>query len=105
MKIKFFHNYCYFRKFASILSISKLIVPASITAHQFYYNLGYRYKDGKKELNDDDMYIIEKFLQNFVCEIVYFVYYFYFLCFLYNQAPPPPSNPNVKIPATAFEFS
>ena len=49
-------------KFASTLSINKLIVPASITAHRFYYNLGYRYKDGKKELNDEDMYIMEKLL-------------------------------------------
>ena len=105
MKIKFFHNYCYFRKFASTLSINKLIVRASITTHQFYYNLSYKYKGGKKELNDDDMYIIEKLIQNLICKIVYFVYYFYFLCFLYSQTPPPPSNPNVKIPTTAFEFS
>ena len=47
-------------EFATTLHIKKLVIPASITAHQFYYNLGYRYKDGKKELNDEDMYIMEK---------------------------------------------
>lgn len=49
-------------EFAFSLPVKKLIIPASITAHQFYYKLGYRYKDGKKELNDEDMYIMEKFL-------------------------------------------
>lgn len=44
------------------MPIKKLIIPASITAHEFYYKLGYRYKDGKKELNDEDMYIMEKSL-------------------------------------------
>lgn len=47
-------------EFANTLPIQKLIIPASITAHQFYYKLGYRYKNGKKELNDEDMYIMEK---------------------------------------------
>lgn len=47
-------------EFASTLPIKKLIIPASITANGFYYKLGYRYKDGKKELNDEDMYIMEK---------------------------------------------
>lgn len=49
-------------EFANTLPAKKLIIPASITAHEFYYKLGYRYKDGKKELNDEDMYIMEKFL-------------------------------------------
>ena len=47
-------------EFATTLPIKKLIIPASITAHEFYYKLGYKYKDGKKELNDEDMYIMEK---------------------------------------------
>ena len=47
-------------EYATTLPIKKLIIPASITAHEFYYKLGYRYKDGKKELNDEDMYIMEK---------------------------------------------
>lgn len=47
-------------EFAATLPIKKLIIPASITANGFYYKLGYRYKDGKKELNDEDMYIMEK---------------------------------------------
>lgn len=42
------------------LPVKKLVIPASITANEFYYKLGYRYKDGKKELNDEDMYIMEK---------------------------------------------
>ena len=50
--------------FAFSLPIKKLIVPASITAHQFYYKLGYNYKDGKKVLNDEHMYIMEKLINN-----------------------------------------
>lgn len=45
------------------LPIKKLVVPASITAHEFYYKLGYRYKDGKKELNEENMYIMEKYIR------------------------------------------
>ena len=47
-------------EFATTLPIKKLVIPASITANGFYYKLGYKYKDGKKELNDEDMYIMEK---------------------------------------------
>ena len=47
-------------EYATSLPIKKLVIPASITAHEFYYKLGYKYKDGKKELNDEDMYIMEK---------------------------------------------
>lgn len=47
-------------EYAITLPVKKLIIPASITATEFYYKLGYRYKDGKKELNNDDMYIMEK---------------------------------------------
>ena len=46
------------------LQIKKLVIPASITAHQFYYKLGYRYKNRKKELNEEDMYIMEKEIPN-----------------------------------------
>ena len=49
-------------EYAKKINIKKLVVPASITAHEFYYKLGYRYKDGKKELNDENMYIMEKVL-------------------------------------------
>lgn len=45
------------------LPIKKIVVPASITAHEFYYKLGYRYKDGKKELNEENMYIMEKHIR------------------------------------------
>ena len=47
-------------EYATTLPVKKLIIPASITAHEFYNKLGYKYKDGKKELNDEDMYIMEK---------------------------------------------
>ena len=48
--------------FATTLPIKKLVITSSIIAHQFYYKLGYRYKDGKKELNDENMYIMAKIL-------------------------------------------
>lgn len=41
----------------------KLIIPASITAHEFYYKLGYRYKDNQKVLNEDNMFLMEKSFQ------------------------------------------
>ena len=47
-------------EYANKLSIKKLVIPASITACEFYHKLGYRYKDGKKELNAEGMYIMEK---------------------------------------------
>ena len=51
-------------EYAKQLQIKKLVIPASITAHQFYYKLGYRYKNRKKELNEEDMYIMEKEIPN-----------------------------------------
>ncbi len=47
-------------EYAVTLPIKKLVIPASITAHKFYYKLGYRYKNGKEEINDEGMYIMEK---------------------------------------------
>ena len=44
-------------------NLKKLIIPASITAHEFYYKLGYRYKDNQKVLNNDNMYLMEKSFQ------------------------------------------
>ena len=44
-------------------NFKKLIIPASITAHEFYYKLGYRYKDNQKVLNKDSMYLMEKTFQ------------------------------------------
>lgn len=49
-------------EYAKQLQIRKLVIPASITAHEFYYKLGYRYKDGRKELNEENMYIMEKYI-------------------------------------------
>ena len=41
-------------------NFKKLIIPASITAHEFYHKLGYQYKDNKKVLNAENMYLMEK---------------------------------------------
>ncbi len=41
-------------------NFKKLVIPASITAHEFYYKLGYRYKDNQRLLNEKNMYLIEK---------------------------------------------
>lgn len=49
-------------EFAKTINAKKLTVPASIAGHQFYYKLGYRYKDDKKVLNEEGMYIMQKML-------------------------------------------
>ena len=49
-------------KFALTIPAKKLIIPASITGCEFYHKLGYEYANGKKELNEEQMYIMEKFL-------------------------------------------
>ena len=55
--IKAIENYAIHSNF------KKLIIPASITAHEFYYKLGYRYKDNRKVLNEENMYLMEKTFQ------------------------------------------
>ena len=47
-------------EFAKKMNFKKLVIPASITACEFYHKLGYKYKNDKKELNKDKMYIMEK---------------------------------------------
>lgn len=49
-------------QFAKNISAKKLVIPASITGCEFYHKLGYEYKNGKKELNEENMYIMEKYL-------------------------------------------
>lgn len=49
-------------KYAYEIKAKKLVIPSSITGCEFYHKLGYEYKDGKKELNKDQMYIMEKLL-------------------------------------------
>lgn len=49
-------------KYAQKINAKKLVIPASIAGCEFYHKLGYEYKDGKKELNNDQMYIMEKYL-------------------------------------------
>lgn len=49
-------------KFALTIPAKKLVIPASIAGCEFYHKLGYEYSNGKKELNEDQMYIMEKYL-------------------------------------------
>lgn len=49
-------------KFALTIPAKKLVIPASITGCEFYHKLGYEYVNNKKELNEDQMYIMEKYL-------------------------------------------
>ena len=43
------------------LRAKRIEIPSSITARDFYMKLGYKYKNGIKELNDEGHYILEKF--------------------------------------------
>ena len=47
-------------QYAKEIKARKLIVPASITGNEFYYKLGYNYRNNKKELNENKQYILEK---------------------------------------------
>ena len=49
-------------EYAKEINAKKLVVPASITACEFYHKLGYEYANGKKELNEEQMYIMEKLM-------------------------------------------
>jgi len=49
-------------KFAKEIHAKRLVIPASVAGCEFYHKLGYEYVDGKKELNEDKMYIMEKFI-------------------------------------------
>jgi len=46
--------------FARGLNATKLILPASLTAHGFYVKLGFEYQDGFEKSNDKDQYMMEK---------------------------------------------
>lgn len=43
------------------LRAKRIEIPASITACNFYKKMGYDYKDGLKQLNDEGVYTMEKF--------------------------------------------
>ncbi|ADU27429.1 GNAT family N-acetyltransferase [Ethanoligenens harbinense] len=43
------------------LRASRIEIPASITACEFYIKMGYNFKGGKKELDDEGHYQMEKF--------------------------------------------
>lgn len=49
-------------EYAKEINAKKLVVPASITACEFYHKLGYEYANGKKELNEEQLYIMEKLM-------------------------------------------
>ena len=49
-------------KYARQINAKKLVIPASIAGCEFYHKLGYEYANGKKELNEGQMYIMEKYL-------------------------------------------
>ena len=49
-------------EYARKINVKKLVIPASIAGAEFYHKLGYEYSNGKKELNEDKMYIMEKLL-------------------------------------------
>lgn len=49
-------------EYSKEIKAKKLVVPASITACEFYHKLGYNYANGKKELNEEKMYIMEKLI-------------------------------------------
>ena len=49
-------------KYARQINAKKLVIPASIAGCEFYQKLGYKYANGKKELNEGQMYIMEKYL-------------------------------------------
>lgn len=48
--------------YAKQINAKRLVVPASIYGCEFYHKLGYEYLNGKKELNEEQEYIMEKFL-------------------------------------------
>ena len=43
------------------LRAKRIEIPASITAVEFYRKMGYDYKDGLAELDDEQLYRLEKF--------------------------------------------
>ena len=47
-------------EYAKEIHTKKIIIPASITGNGFYYKLGYRYKDNKKEIDEKGHYMMEK---------------------------------------------
>ena len=48
-------------EYAKEINAKKLVIPSSITACEFYHKLGYEYTNGKN-LNEEQMYIMEKLL-------------------------------------------
>jgi len=49
-------------KFAKKIPAKRLVIPASVAGCEFYHKIGYKYVDGKKELNEEQMYMMEKHL-------------------------------------------
>lgn len=47
-------------EYAKEVNAKKLIIPATITGSEFYIKNGYKYAEDKKELNKENMYMMEK---------------------------------------------
>lgn len=47
-------------EYAKTLGAKRIIIPATITGSGFYKKMGYEYVEGKKILNKENMYMMEK---------------------------------------------
>ena len=50
----------FLENFARNLNVTKLILPASLSAHKFYVKLGFEYQDGFEVSNDKEQYMMYK---------------------------------------------
>lgn len=47
-------------EYAKEIKAKRLVIPATITGCEFYKKMGYEYVNGKKELTEENMYMMEK---------------------------------------------
>lgn len=50
-------------KYAKQINAKRLVIPASIIGCEFYHKLGYEYENNEKKLNEEKMYIMDKYLR------------------------------------------
>lgn len=50
-------------KYAKQINAKRLVIPASISGCEFYHKLGYEYENNEKKLNEEKMYIMDKYLR------------------------------------------
>lgn len=50
-------------KYAKQINAKRLVIPASINGCEFYHKLGYEYENNEKKLNEEKMYIMDKYLR------------------------------------------